>query len=91
MDVMGGIADYSGALVLQMPIAEACHVVIQRQAQVSQAGQVGLIVGHITVVSFNKEASHRSPVFQAPLSDIFPSGQPLSYEEARSYFKVHHI
>lgn len=28
---MGGIADYSGALVLQMPIREACHVALQRQ------------------------------------------------------------
>lgn len=31
LDVMGGIADYSGSLVLQMPIAEACHVALQRQ------------------------------------------------------------
>lgn len=28
---MGGIADYSGSLVLQMPIREACHVALQRQ------------------------------------------------------------
>ncbi|GFH17563.1 uncharacterized protein HaLaN_14225 [Haematococcus lacustris] len=26
---MGGIADYSGALVLQMPVAEACHAAVQ--------------------------------------------------------------
>ena len=31
LDVMGGVADYSGALVLQMPLAEACHVAIQRR------------------------------------------------------------
>eukprot|EP00897_Mesotaenium_endlicherianum_P001404 jgi/Mesen1/1291/ME000013S00789 len=30
LDVMGGIADYSGSLVLQMPIREACHVALQR-------------------------------------------------------------
>ena len=30
LDVMGGIADYSGALVLQLPLAEACHVAVQR-------------------------------------------------------------
>lgn len=30
LDVMGGIADYSGSLVLQMPIGEACHVALQR-------------------------------------------------------------
>ncbi|GKB74316.1 L-arabinokinase-like protein [Tanacetum coccineum] len=27
LDVIGGIPDYSGSLVLQMPIREACHVV----------------------------------------------------------------
>jgi L-arabinokinase len=31
LDVMGGIADYSGSLVLQMPTREACHVALQRQ------------------------------------------------------------
>lgn len=30
LDVMGGIADYSGSLVLQMPIKEAAHVALQR-------------------------------------------------------------
>jgi len=31
MDVIGGIADYSGSLVLEMPIAEAVVVVLQRR------------------------------------------------------------
>ena len=30
LDVFGGIADYSGSLVLQLPLAEACHVAVQR-------------------------------------------------------------
>lgn len=29
LDVMGGIGDYSGCLVLQKPTAEACHVACQ--------------------------------------------------------------
>lgn len=29
LDVMGGIADYSGSLVLQLPLAQACHVAAQ--------------------------------------------------------------
>ena len=33
LDVMGGIADYSGSLVLQLPIREACHAVVQLQAE----------------------------------------------------------
>src|SRR5215510_12241998 len=31
LDLMGGIADYSGSLVLQWPIQNAVHVAIQRQ------------------------------------------------------------
>lgn len=30
LDVMGGIADYSGSLVLQLPIANATHVALQK-------------------------------------------------------------
>ena len=30
LDVMGGIADYSGSLVLQLPLAQACHVAVQK-------------------------------------------------------------
>lgn len=33
LDVMGGIADYSGSLVLQMPISEAAHVALQLQGE----------------------------------------------------------
>lgn len=33
LDVMGGIADYSGSLVLQLPLAEACHVAVQLRAE----------------------------------------------------------
>ena len=29
LDVMGGIADYSGSLVLQLPLAVACHAAVQ--------------------------------------------------------------
>ena len=29
LDVMGGIADYSGSLVLQLPLAIACHAAVQ--------------------------------------------------------------
>ena len=31
LDVMGGIADYSGSLVLELPIAEATLVALQRR------------------------------------------------------------
>src|SRR3954470_24907553 len=34
LDVMGGIADYSGALVLQLPLARSTYALLQRQAEV---------------------------------------------------------
>jgi len=40
LDVMGGIADYSGSLVLQMPIAEAAHVALQLQSPENQGGDM---------------------------------------------------
>src|SRR5262245_53092063 len=33
LDVMGGIADYSGSLVLELPIAEAAFVAVQKSNQ----------------------------------------------------------
>src|SRR5689334_13425679 len=37
LDVMGGIADYSGSLVLQRPIAEATFAAVQRVDDDSRA------------------------------------------------------
>lgn len=39
LDVMGGIADYSGSLVLQMPTKEAAHVALQRTDPGERAGR----------------------------------------------------
>src|SRR5215475_7417553 len=39
LDVMGGIADYSGSLVLELPIAEATIVALQKD----QARQISII------------------------------------------------
>ena len=36
LDVMGGIADYSGSLVLQLPLAQAAHVAVQRHPLAQQ-------------------------------------------------------
>ena len=42
LDVMGGIADYSGSLVLQWPIREATLVAVQAVARArTEAGQPG--------------------------------------------------
>ena len=48
LDVMGGIADYSGALVLQLPLAEACHVAVQRHSSSQQRVWRHMQVRHVS-------------------------------------------
>jgi L-arabinokinase len=73
LDLMGGIADYSGALVLQWPIAEA----MVAAAQVVDTGE-------IEIVSVSDEATRR---FTMPISDLFANGAPIEYGEAAAYFR----
>ncbi|KAL0344948.1 UNVERIFIED_CONTAM: L-arabinokinase [Sesamum radiatum] len=96
LDVMGGIADYSGSLVLQMPIREACHVAIQRcrpekqklwkHAQARQQNKGDGATPVLQIVSFGSELSNRAPTFDMDLSDFLEDGKPISYEKARLYF-----
>ncbi|HMF39437.1 MAG TPA: galactokinase family protein [Polyangia bacterium] len=68
LDVMGGIADYSGSLVLELPLAVATWVAVQTQERaelvIESAGAGG---GRVTL----------------PLEEIVPA-PPLSYAEARA-------
>lgn len=73
IDVMGGIADYSGALVLQLPIAAATHVAIQLNDE---------SIVHIHSLS---ETSLRK--FEVPLRDLAPDEAPISYATARAMFQ----
>ncbi|XP_058068458.1 L-arabinokinase-like [Magnolia sinica] len=96
LDVMGGIADYSGSLVLQMPIREACHVAVQRNhpskhrlwkhalARQHAKGQRPIPV--LQVVSFGSELSNRAPTFDMDLCDLMEDEQPISYEKAKKFF-----
>ncbi|KAL2505942.1 L-arabinokinase [Abeliophyllum distichum] len=96
LDVMGGISDYSGGLVLQMPIREACHVAIQRnhpsrhklwkhtQARQHTERQGPMPV--LQIVSFGSELSNRAPTFDMDLSDFMDGERPISYEKAYQYF-----
>ncbi|KAK1323128.1 L-arabinokinase [Acorus calamus] len=96
LDVMGGIADYSGSLVLQMPIREACHVAVQRNhpskhklwkhalARQNAKGQGPTPV--LQIVSYGSELSNRAPTFDMDLSDLLNGDQPITYEEAHKYF-----
>jgi L-arabinokinase len=59
LDVMGGIADYSGSLVLQLPIASATHVALQSQEEPTL---------HIVSLSANPLAPPR--IFEMALADF---------------------
>jgi L-arabinokinase len=74
LDVMGGIADYSGSLVLELPIAEATLVALQKDE-----------ARRISIISLVDNET-RAWSFEMPLSDFERDGAPIEYDEARAYF-----
>ena len=75
LDVMGGIADYSGSLVLQLPIREATLAALERTDDRS-----------LQIVSLGG-AADRSTSFTMPLDDFERDGKPVTYEQARASFQ----
>ena len=76
LDVMGGIADYSGSLVLQLPIREATFAALQRSPDRT-----------LRIVSLGAKDNSREPDFEMPLADFEKDGPPVPYEKARAYFQ----
>lgn len=76
LDLMGGIADYSGSLVLQMPIGEATLVALQRVDDPT-----------IQIVSLGDERSSEHAAFAMPLTDFIDETRPIGYAVAQAYFK----
>lgn len=76
LDIMGGISDYSGSLVLELPLAEATLAAVQRDPG-----------GSIRIVSLGAEENKRAADFTMPLADLMRNGKPLEYDEARSYLR----
>jgi len=75
LDVMGGIADYSGSLVLEMPILEATFAALQRQPD-----------RRLTIVSLTEDAG-QALAFEMALSEFENAGEPVDYETARASFQ----
>ena len=75
LDVMGGIADYSGSLVLELPTAEATLAALQKDGE-----------RRLRVYSLSDDRAGGSR-FEMPLADFERDGRPISYEEARDYFE----
>src|SRR5271166_1608142 len=73
LDVMGGIADYSGSLVLQLPLAEATLAAVQAADD-----------GQLRIASLG-EASATTRTAALPCSEITALAQQ-GYPAAREYF-----
>ncbi|KAG2315235.1 hypothetical protein Bca52824_018357 [Brassica carinata] len=80
LDVMGGIADYSGSLVLQLFYPGKHRLWKHAQARQQAKGQVA------TPVLYGSEISNRAPTFDMDLSDFMDGDEPISYEKARKFF-----
>src|ERR1043165_4451391 len=75
LDVMGGIADYSGSLVLELPIAEATFVALQKVEERA-----------LSVLTLTDDSA-RDNYFAMSLADFERSDrEAIEYEEARKYF-----
>ncbi|GLV57438.1 galactokinase [Dictyobacter sp. S3.2.2.5] len=72
LDLMGGIADYSGSLVLEMPLAVATLAAIQPTDDPS-----------ITVCSTAASEISGQSMVSLPLSSLQRDDKPLDYNEAR--------
>ena len=75
LDLMGGIADYSGSLVLQMPLAVATLVAAQLQEEPC-----------ITVRTLAAPGSQVESEVTIPLEILAPGGTAIDYADARAYF-----
>ena len=74
LDVMGGIADYSGSHVLEFPIAEATFAAVQLQTERT--------LNIVTLL--HDDLSHRAFTMSLGAFD-----GPLDYDEARDFFRRH--
>ena len=77
LDVMGGIADYSGSLVLQLPIREATCVALQHDPD-----------RKIRLVSLGSEKSEPSRSFEMSMDEFELNGRLIEYDSARRFFKT---
>jgi len=71
LDVMGGIADYSGSLVLELPLAAATFVAVQPTSE-----------PRVVLWSMTEEYTDAEAVVSLSLDTLFPAEKPLDYSEA---------
>ena len=76
LDLMGGIADYSGSLVLQLPIKEATIAAAQPASD-----------NTIKIISLTNSGSAKGRFFEMRLEDFFINNEPIDYKSAQQYFE----
>jgi galactokinase len=76
LDVMGGIADYSGSLVLQLPIREATFAAVQLRTD-----------RLLRIVSLSGEDPNRANFLDMPLDDFEKDKKCIDYQSAKQYFQ----
>ncbi|MCI0337559.1 MAG: GHMP kinase [Acidobacteria bacterium] len=77
LDLMGGIADYSGSLVLQLPISNGTHAALQRQED-----------NTIRIVSLAADPRDRPRMFEMPLAAFQSEGKIIEYDLACDRFNT---
>lgn len=76
LDIMGGIADYSGSMALELPIREATFVALQIDREPK-----------LRVLSLSDDPPHEA-AFEMSLQHFVHNGEPIEYESARFRFRV---
>jgi len=75
LDVMGGIADYTGSLVLEMPLDVAAAVAVQRRDD-----------RKLILKTYNADAAHASPTVELSLDDFYGTAALLPLETIKGLF-----
>lgn len=77
IDLMGGIADYSGSLVLQWPIREATLAILRKRND-----------RKVKIVSLGPDRIDSGAVFDMDLADFEKDHEPITYIAAHSLFEL---
>lgn len=75
LDLMGGIADYSGSLVLQLPIINAVHVALQQDETQS-----------LRIASLPGPSDEAPRLYGIEMEELLDSRSPIDYAVARAHF-----
>jgi L-arabinokinase len=73
---MGGIADYSGSLVLQLPLREAALVALQKSEE-----------RRLEIISLGEQREDDVSRFTMSLDDFSKHDEPIDYDDAREFFR----